>query len=519
MKNLNIKSALIISLSFLAFTVAKAQQIPMYAGYTVNKYLLSPSFAGSDDSDTRLMALNRLQFAGIEGAPVTFMFTADAPIKSKNMGLGATIYTDKYGLLRQTGIALGYSYNIKLSDDTRVNFGLSGEVGQLGLDFDNIVADDMTDELLNLESANKLVVNGSFGIHLTHKEFTLGFAAPQIFGTRVAYQNYVSNLETGYQLERHYMALMSYKFDVNENLDIEPIVLMRTISGLSPQFDINLKGTIKDNVFLSLGYRSDYAMSFGGGVNVSDNMMIGYSYDMAINEIAGYSFGSHEFMLGYRIYKGLDRRDMEKKIKEEREEERKRNEDLYGGKIKKLEDDIEEQDGTNRLQQEEIDRLKGVIESYGDELDSLRKANANQLGRDIRNQSQFDVNGDGNIDGLDDTNGDGNIDENDFLKDKTGKVITPKTVIRKGGSNASNPAGKYIVSIASFKTMAYAIEHQQMMKRNGDTEQTYIHQSASGTWYHVFKKAFDDPSASQSHLNSLSREGLEEFMYPWIYVK
>jgi len=152
-----------------------AQQIPMYAGYTVNNFLLSPSFAGTDNSDTRLMALNRLQFAGLEGAPVTFMFTGDGPIKKKNMGLGATIYTDKYGLLRQTGVGLGYSYNISLGDETKLYFGLGAQLGQLSLDFDNIVAKDMTDELLNLSSASKLLVNGSFGMHLTHKDFTLGY--------------------------------------------------------------------------------------------------------------------------------------------------------------------------------------------------------------------------------------------------------------------------------------------------------------------------------------------------------
>lgn len=519
MKNLNIKSALIITLSFLTFSLANAQQIPMYAGYTVNNFLLSPSFAGTDNSDARLMALNRLQFAGIEGAPVTFMFTGDGPIKKKNMGLGATVYTDKYGLLRQTGVGLGYSYNVSLGDETKLYFGLGAELGQLGLDFDNIVADDITDELLNLESANKLVVNGSFGMHLTHKEFTIGFAAPQVFGTRVTYQNYISNLETNYQLERHYLALMSYRFNVNDNLDIEPIVMMRTISGLSPQFDINIKGTIKENVFLSIGYRSDYALSFGGGLNISDNLMVGYSYDMAVNEIAGYSFGSHEFMLGYRYFKGLDRRDLEKKIKEERENERDRAEDLYGGRIQKLENDLEEQSEMNRMQREEIERLQGIIESYGVELDSLKQANANMLTNAIQKQKGFDVNGDGVVDGKDDTNGDGAIDEKDFLTDGTGKVIVPKTIVNTGKNTASNPAGKYVVVLASFKTMPYAIEHQQMLKRTGDTEQTYIHQSASGTWFHVFKKAFDDPSVAQAYLNSLSREGLDEFMYPWIYIK
>lgn len=523
MKAINIKYAIIglltFNLSLLNLSETSAQQIPMYAGYTVNNFLLSPSFAGTANSDARLMAINRLQFAGMDGAPVTFMFTGDGPISKKNMGLGATIYTDKLGLLRQTGVNLAYSYHLNLGE-ARLHFGLGAELGQLGLDFDNINAEDMTDELLNLESANKLMVSGNFGTHLTYKDFTLAFAAPQIFGNRVQFQDYVSNTTTNYQFNRHFLALMSYKIGVKEDVfDLEPTVMMRTISGLSPQFDVNLKGVIKNTAFLSIGYRSDYAVSFGGGVNVSDNMMIGYSYDMAINEIAGYSFGSHEFILGYNFYKGLDRRDMEKKLKEEREEERKRTEDLYGGKIKKLENDLDEQNEMNRLQKEEIDRLTDLIKSYGAEIDSMKNLNNAILKDDIEKQQQYDVNGDGVIDGKDDTNGDGEIDEKDFLKDATGKTIIPKIIVTNTANNSSNPSGKYVVVIASFKAMNYAIEHQQMLKRTGDTEQTYVHQSASGVWYYVFKKAFDDPAVARDYLNSISTEGLKEFMYPWIYVK
>ncbi|MGB0431934.1 MAG: PorP/SprF family type IX secretion system membrane protein, partial [Bacteroidia bacterium] len=515
MKAINIKFIIIglltLNLSLINLSETRAQQIPMYAAYTVNNFLLSPSFAGTANSDARLMAINRLQFAGIEGAPVTFMFTGDGPISKQNMGLGATIYTDKLGLLRQTGVNLAYSYHLRLGE-ARLHFGLGGEVGQLGLDFDNIVAEDMTDELLNIGSANKIMVSGNFGMHLTYNDFTLGFAAPQIFGNRVTYQDYVSNTTTGYQFQRHYLALMSYRFSVKQDVfDIEPIVMMRTISGLSPQFDINIKGIIKDKAFLAVGYRSDYALSFGGGVNVSDNMMIGYSYDMAINEIAGYSFGSHEFILGYNFYKGLDRRDMEKKLKEERENERKRSEELYGGKLNKLEKDLEEQNEMNRLQKEEIDRLQNIIKSYGEELDSMKNLNFAILTDDIKKQQQFDVNGDGTVDAKDDTNGDGKVDESDFLKDASGKTIVPKTVNVNPYNATSNPNGKYLVVIASFKAMNYAIEHQQMLKRNGDTEQTFIHHSASGTWYYVFKKAFDNPTAAQDYLNTISTEGLEEF--------
>lgn len=520
MKKLNKFFALILLI--LAANGLQAQQIPMYAAYTVNPMLISPSFTGDTETDARLFAINRLQFAGFDGAPVTFMFSADGPVRSQNMGLGGMVYTDKLGLLRQTGIGLNYAYRFNLGEDTRLHFGLGLNLNQSSLDFESIEANDMNENILNMAAANKVLFDGSFGMHLTYKDFVLGFAAPQVMGTRMIYKNYSSNTDATIEFQRHYKAVMSYEFPVKEGVfDLRPTVLMRTTSSIDPQFDINMMGIIKDNVFLSIGYRSDYAISFGGGVNVSDNLMVGYSFDKAVNDIAGASFGSHEFMLGYRYYKGVDRREMDKVVREEREKEREKLDDIYGKKIDNLENQLEEQGELNKLQREEIDKLRKIIESYGDELDSLKKANTNRFNRDLGEGGAIDVNGDGVIDEKD-----GIVRDDGGIVQPDGSVLMPDGTVVPAGSKG-NPTtggtsgarvGKYIVVVASFKEMNYAIEHQKMLVRKGDTDPTFILKSKSGTWYFVFKKSFNDPATAQKYLNDQETENLPEFMHPWIYV-
>lgn len=506
---------------------SKAQQIPLYASYMINPYLISPSHAGSGMEDARLFAISRLQLVGIDGAPVTFMASGDAPIKKYNMGLGASIFTDKYGLLRNTGFGIGYSYKLKLGDDFKIHLGISGEVSQLALDFDAIKAADLEENIIQ-SSAQKLLFNGAAGLHMEYKDFILGFASPQVYGSRVAFQNYVSNSEVNYQTERHYLGWMTYRFPVKYNVfDLEPTVLMRTLPGTSPQFDVNLRGIIKDQVFMSVGLRSGYAFSAGVGAYVGPNLTIAYSTDMAITDVRGSTWGGHEFTLGYRYFKSLDRREVDKLVEEKQEEERRKADELYGEKLDKMEDKVGELEEMNRLQKEEIDKMQAIMEKYGVELDSLRQANKDKF---YKNQGGYDVNGDGVIDSKDDTNGDGTIDEKDFLSNggETPKYIGPGSGGSTGGTGgisaggnqdwSNRSHGKYVVVIASFKQQALAIEHQQMLKRKGETDPTYLTRSQSGTWYFVFKKSFMDPAKAKEYNNSLSKDGLPEFMYPWIYV-
>lgn len=523
---------LVLASSFLFNSNVNAQQVPLYASYTVQPFLLSPSMAGSGNESFRMFAINRLQFAGIEGAPVTFMLTGDAPFKKQSMGLGGSIYSDKAGLLARTGFNLGYSYKVSLSEDFKLSFGLGADMSQYGIDFDNVVAKDMDEDILQFASSNKMVFTGNFGVHLNYKDFVLGFAAPQLFGSRIIYKNYTTTSELELELVPHYMGFMSYKIPVKEDVfDLQPSVVLRTTANVDPQIDVNLMGIIKDNVFVTAGYRSGYAITLGGGLNITDNLMFGYTYDWSINEFAGYSWGSHEVILGYRNW-GANSGKFEKLLDEREKKQNQKLDSLYGGKIDKLENKVGELENMNRLQQKEIDELKEVVESYGVEIDSMKQYNAKLVNDAINNGNynnggqgtgnQNNVNGSGGVgngrgNGSGTGNGRGNSGSNNGTVGGNGNASGNNGT---GYTNSQNNlSGKYLIVIASFKEMELAQQHQQNLKRLGETEATYISRSASGTWYYVYKQAYNNPQQAQSVLNNISTDGLEEFMHPWIYVR
>lgn len=470
-----VATLLIFNLQFLTNGEANAQQIPLYSGYMVNPFLLSPSFAGNyyGEQKGRLMAMSRIQFAEIEGAPVTYLASADAKIKSQNMGLGGMVYSDSYGLLSQTGANLTYAYHAKFGSNTTLSFGLAAEIMQHGIDFDKIRAEDETENILNFESATKTLFNGSFGMHLRHKGFTLGFVAPQVYGTQMVAKDYVSNTEVNYQFERHYIGFMGYSFNTeNNNWQFDPMMVMRTGHDIRPQFDVIFKTTFRNQVFASVGYRSDYAVSFGGGAILSKSLCFAYTYDLPVNDIAGFSGGSHEFGLLFAIFPSSNDLILKKA------EEVKNDNLILSKEIDNLKDEIASGKENQELQKAEIERLNSVLKKYQIELDSLQNSNAKQLDKLIAIENKVDSD-------------------------------TKKT---------ENENRTYYLVIASLKSQAEAYEYQQNLLRNGDTRNTFLKHSKSGTWYFVCAQKFEKANDAKAALNKeLQKFNKAPYLTPWIY--
>ena len=58
---------------------------------------------------------------------------------------------------------------------------------------------------------------------------------------------------------------------------------------------------LKNKAYASIGYRTNYAVSIGGGVRVSQGLTLGYTFDRPMNAINTVSVGSHEIVVGISL--------------------------------------------------------------------------------------------------------------------------------------------------------------------------------------------------------------------------
>ena len=73
------------------------QQTPVFANYNYNTVVINPAHAGFyPNSDITLT--NRGYLTQVEGSPRNIGLTVNTPLRSKNMGLGAGVYSDQVGV-------------------------------------------------------------------------------------------------------------------------------------------------------------------------------------------------------------------------------------------------------------------------------------------------------------------------------------------------------------------------------------------------------------------------------------
>jgi len=108
--------------SILTVVFVDAQQIPNSNQYLVNRYLLSPSYAGYD-KQSKIFIGYRNAWSGFEGAPKTSMISAFLPATDK-VWLGAQIISDKAGVFDNLYAQFSYTYHLEVGYDQMIYFGM-----------------------------------------------------------------------------------------------------------------------------------------------------------------------------------------------------------------------------------------------------------------------------------------------------------------------------------------------------------------------------------------------------------
>ncbi|RPJ76120.1 MAG: type IX secretion system membrane protein PorP/SprF, partial [Alphaproteobacteria bacterium] len=103
-----------------------------------------------------------------------------------------------------------------------------------------------------------------------------------------------------HRIKRLHYLMGGYNYKINEDLVIEPAILLKVPENFRAQLDINAKLSIKQDYWCGLVYRTGSAIAIFGGMKY-DRYFIGYSFDYNLSTIRKYSYGSHEIVLGVQL--------------------------------------------------------------------------------------------------------------------------------------------------------------------------------------------------------------------------
>lgn len=271
----------------------RAQQLPILSQYAFNDYVYNPAVAGIRPM-FELRTGHRYQWVGITDAPRTFTLSGTTPLGRK-MGVGGLLFTDHVGPTRRTGFQGSYAYHLKLTSDVKLSMALSLGVLEFMIDGSKITWHDGGDPVLDDQVRRDLVADATFGAMAYHEKWWAGFALPQLMKNDLDLYDPATNSVN--ELAAHYYAMAGYRLDLNDELRLEPQLLVKYVDPVPAQFDITALLRYREQFWLGATYRTDDAMSLMLGCWLKKTFQFGYSYDITTTGLKDYSDGTHEVML------------------------------------------------------------------------------------------------------------------------------------------------------------------------------------------------------------------------------
>lgn len=299
---------------FICALALRGQELnsPQLSQYLAdNPFVLSPTYAGiGDHVKIRLNGL--AQWVGIKDAPRTQSLAADMRIGEKS-GIGVFLYNDSNGDTKQQGARVSFAHHLTLDryEDEFLSFGLSYNYN--GFRIDNPEAIASGDPNVN----NRLTNNHNFDVGLLYRynKFYVTANASNILDKEIDLATFASLNEPA--ALRNYYVYSGYRYTKNRNsqLEIEPSILFKMFeSDGRSETDLNIKFRwfeFEDYYYGGINYRflNDqigkplYIAPFGG--LKKSNFYFGYSYQIILNEILGYSTGTHVITVGVDLFQGI----------------------------------------------------------------------------------------------------------------------------------------------------------------------------------------------------------------------
>ena len=272
-----------------------SQQDNSFSQYMFGHQILNPAYSGSRNI-TNITSLSRSQWTGFDGAPLSQSISFNSPIGKRNLGIGVSAQADAIGPLTNTETSLDFSYHLKFSNDQNwLSLGLKFGAQNFLLDTQLLRFFDRDDPSFN--SNTKFIPNIGFGLYYYTPKLYLGFSIPRMIEDELSF------------VKRHLYFIGGGLISLKENVQLKPSLLLKKTIGTVLAYDISLLMLLNNSYWFGPQFKSkaafgpqdqilDGSISFLTGINLNENISIGYAYGNAIN-LGTNNSSSHELLLRF----------------------------------------------------------------------------------------------------------------------------------------------------------------------------------------------------------------------------
>jgi len=298
---------LILSILILSFPLQLMGQLFPLSNHYINDALdINPAFAGCHEA-LSISVMYRNQWVGFSDAPKTCLLSVHTPLNNDRIGLGLLVERNSIGIFKETNIIGNYAYRIELGEGI-LSLGLGGGITVYNVAWNELVAADANDAQLMNNPVSVALPALSAGTYYYTKKYFIGISMPMFLSHEIDKNSGKYKIGGNFS-EANYIFTGGYEIGINKQLKFLPSLLLKYHPGNAIQVDYNALFSLKDKIWMGLGYRNSDKLVGMLQCQLSYQLRMAYSYDFDFSNIGKYTNGSHEIVLIYvfrytRIVKG-----------------------------------------------------------------------------------------------------------------------------------------------------------------------------------------------------------------------
>src|SRR5690606_12445843 len=126
----------------------------------------------------------------------------------------------------------------------------------------------------------------------------VGLSVPNFLETT----RYDDNIQSTMTQRMSYYLMGGHVFELNPTLTFKPAVLLKATDCAPLQADVTANFRISNKITIGGAYRGDAAVSGLVRYQITDGLLIRYSYDGETTRLANYNNGSHDIFLRFELF-------------------------------------------------------------------------------------------------------------------------------------------------------------------------------------------------------------------------
>lgn len=266
--------------------------------YITNMETVNPAYVGMWDK-SGLLVSSRINYVGINKAPLTRLFSYNTAIKDQKSGIGLNVQQLNVGREKELELTGVYSYQLRLDMYNYLRLGFKAGIVNYSNNLTDyqLYPDLISDSQFLQDIHNNFMTVFGLGAVFYNENLYVSLSMPEIINnTFKVNHDWYSSMS---QFNTIYLS-GGYVFKLVNDMRLRPNLLLIKTTGLPLYVDAAAILYLPGNLQFGGNIRSNGSFCFSGQYSFSNKLRLGFAADYALfQDIRKFQIGTYEILVGY----------------------------------------------------------------------------------------------------------------------------------------------------------------------------------------------------------------------------